>query len=78
MTEQGSCTETVRGNGIPNCVCAPAIVDREGRVLVLETCPACQQVRLDVIRGIEYAGAYVRRGDTVVYELMKQREFFST
>ncbi len=47
-----------------------------GRVLVLETCPACQKVRLDILRGAEYAGAYMKCGDTVKYELLKQKEFF--
>ena len=62
---------------IPNCRCGPAIVDCKGRVLVLDTCPACQEVRLDIIRGIEYAGAYVKCGDTVQNVLVKQKEFFS-
>ena len=62
---------------IPNCKCGPAICDTQGRVLVLRTCPACQQVRLDRIRGVEYAGAYMRREGTVMYELVKQKEFFS-
>ncbi len=62
---------------IPNCNCSQPEYDRAGRVLGLTTCPACMKVRLDIIRGVEYAGAYMRCGDTVKYELLKQKEFFS-
>ena len=68
-----SCT----GNVIPNCLCGPPVFDREGRVVRVRTCPACQQVRLDVIRGVEYAIAHVSSGDTVKHVLLKQTEFFS-
>ena len=62
---------------IPNCKCGPEICDTLGRVLVLQTCPACQQVRLDRIRGVEYAIAHVKGGDTGKLELVRQKEFFS-
>ena len=65
------------GLKIPNCKCGPEICDTLGRVLVLKTCPACQQIRLDRIRGVEYAGAYMRCGDTIEKVLVKQKEFFS-
>ncbi len=78
MTQQGSLTGNVRVPEIPNCRCGPAITDCKGRVVRVNTCPACQQVRLDVVRGGVYAGACVRRGDTVKYELIKQKDFFST
>ena len=62
---------------IPNCKCGPPVCDQAGRVLKLRTCPACQSVRLDIIRGVEYAGAYVKGGDTETLELVRQGEFFS-
>jgi len=68
----------VRALHIPNCQCGPAIRDGKGRVVRLKTCPACQRIRLDIIRGIEYAGAYVKCGDAVKHVLLKQKEFFST
>ncbi len=71
-----SFTGNVRGTGIPNCKCGPAFVDYKGRVVRVDTCPACQEVRLDIIRGAEYAGAYVGSGDTVRYVLLKQKDFF--
>ena len=61
----------------PICGCTVES-DKLGRVLHLRTCPVCQNVRLDVIRGAEYAGAYVKGGDTVKYVLVKQKDFFST
>jgi len=64
-------------NVIPNCNCAQPEFDQEGRCLRLFTCPACQKVRLDIIRGAEYACALVKGGDTDKLELLKQREFFS-
>jgi len=64
--------------GIPNCKCGPHVCDHAGRVVRVFTCPACQRVRLDVIRGVVYAGAYMRCGDTTERVLLKQREFFST
>ena len=63
---------------IPNCLCGQPIVDQAGRVLMVRTCPACQQIRLDIVRGVEYAIAHVKRGDTVSHVLVKQKEFFST
>ena len=63
-------------NGITECECEAPEVDCSGRVLALQTCPACQTIRLDVIRGVEYAGAYVKGGDTVKRVLLKQKEFF--
>jgi len=77
MTEHGSRTDDVRGTGITNCKCGQPKRDSAGRVLVLQTCPACQDVRLDIIRGAEYAGAYMKGEDTVQYVLLKQSEFFS-
>ena len=65
-------------NGIPGCECELPRIDARGNVLRLQTCPACQIIRLDRIRGGVYAGAYVKRGDTVVYELLKQKELFGT
>jgi len=67
----------VRSLFIPNCQCGPALVDRKGRVVRLKTCPACQQVRLDIIRGVQYAGAYMKCDGTVKKVLLKQKEFFS-
>ncbi len=72
-----SFTGNVSPLNIPNCFCGQPEYDREGRVLRLSTCPACQKVRLDIIRGVEYAGAYMRCGDTVKHVLVKQKEFFS-
>ena len=66
----------VRYPEIPNCVCGPAIYDFAGRVVRVRTCPACQKIRLDVVRGGVYAGAIVKCGDTVKYVLLKQREIF--
>ncbi len=63
---------------IPNCTCGPPVFDQAGRCLEVTTCPACQQIRLDVIRGGEYAIAHVKCGETVKRVLLKQREFFST
>ena len=77
MTEQGFLSGNVRGYEIPNCSCRLPRVDPAGRVLGLETCPACQAIRLDVIRGGEYAIAYLSGGDTGKAVLMKQKEFFS-
>ncbi len=77
MTEQGSRRVVVRYPKIPKCKCGPPISDCAGRVVRVQTCPACQEIRLDVIRGGEYAGAYVKCGDTVEYVLVKQKELFS-
>ena len=77
MTEQGSLTGNVRGVDIPNCSCGQPIVDAAGRYVRGETCPACQSIRLDWMRGAEYACAYVNGGDTGKAVLMKQLEFFS-
>ena len=77
ITEQGSLTGNVRGPEIPNCRCGPPLVDCAGRVVRVRTCPACQKVRLDVVRGREYAGAYLSGGDTDKLVLVKQLEFFS-
>jgi len=71
-------TVTVRYPPIPKCKCGPPVMDCAGRVVRVWTCPACQQIRLDIVRGGEYAGAYVSREGTVRYELVKQKEFFST
>ena len=70
-------TSSVRVLEIPNCRCGPPISDCAGRVVRVETCPACQRIRLDAIRGREYAGAYVKGGDTDKLVLLKQKEFFS-
>ena len=67
----------VRAYRIPNCSCALPLLDDEGRVVRVETCPACQAIRLDVLRGGEYAIAYVNGGDTGEALLLKQIEFFS-
>ena len=77
MTKHGSWTGIVSGGGIANCRCRAPLLDSAGRVLGLQTCPACQDVRLDIIRGGEYAGAYMRCGDAMRYVLLKQKEFFS-
>ncbi len=73
-----SWTPYVRDYEIPNCRCAPPMWDESGRVVRVETCPACQQIRLDVVRGVEYAIAYVSGGDTAKRVLLKQKDFFST
>ncbi len=54
------------------CGCT-AEVDNLDRVLRLQTCPVCQQKRLDNLRGTEYARSYVKGVDT----LLTQKEFFS-
>ena len=64
------------GNGIPNCSCGSPVFDQAGRCLSLSTCPACMAIRLDVIRGAEYACALVKGGDTDKVVLLKQKEFF--
>jgi len=61
---------------IPNCNCGQPEVDSAGRVVRVRTCAVCQAVRLDVIRGGEYAIAYLGGGDTEAV-LLKQKEFFS-
>jgi hypothetical protein len=73
-----SCRGAVRVPEIPNCQCGPHISDCAGRVVRVFTCPACQRIRLDVVRGGVYAGAYVKCGDTVRYVLVKQKDFFSS
>ena len=67
----------VRLYSIPNCACALPLLDDEGRVVRVETCPACQAIRLDVLRGGEYAIAYIGGGDTGEAVLLKQKDFFS-
>ncbi len=69
-------TGLVRYPEIPKCKCGPPITDCAGRVVRVRTCPACQAIRLDVIRGGVYAGAYVKCGDTVKYVLVKQKDLF--
>jgi len=62
----------------PGCSCPRHVcVDKRGNVLVLQTCSACTQVALDVMRGVEYAGAYVSGEDADQVVLLKQKEFFS-
>ena len=63
-------------NGIIGCECEEAGFDTLGRVLTVQTCPACQAIRLDVIRGGVYGFAYVKGGDASKRVLLKQREFF--
>jgi len=70
-------TGNVRVLKIPKCNCGRPTCDEAGRVVRVKTCPACQKIRLDVIRGIEYAGAYVKGEDTEELVLLKQKEFFS-
>ncbi len=53
------------------------MVDKAGRVVRVVTCPACQTIRLDVIRGAEYAVAYMECGGTMTKVLLKQKDFFS-
>ncbi len=71
-----SWTGNVRGVDIPNCNCGQPEYDSAGRVVRVRTCPACQRIRLDVIRGVEYAIAYESGEGTGVAVLLKQREFF--
>jgi len=62
----------------PGCSCPEHFLcDKYGNVLKLQTCQACTQVALDSLRGVEYAKAHVKCGDTVKDVLLKQREFFS-
>jgi len=62
----------------PGCSCPSTVLcDKRGNVLELRTCPACTQVALDVLRGGEYACAYVKGEDTSKRVLLKQKEFFS-
>ncbi len=62
----------------PGCSCPRHVcVDKRGNVTELQTCAACTQVALDVLRGGEYACAYVKGGDTSERVLLKQKEFFS-
>ena len=70
-------TGNVRVYKIPNCNCGQPEYDSAGRVVRVRTCAVCQAVRLDIIRGGEYAGAYMRCGDAVEHVLLKQKEFFS-
>ena len=64
-------------NGIVDCECRAPEVDDQGLVRLLQTCPACQTIRLAIIRGAQYAGAYMTCGDTVKRVLLKQLDFFS-
>ena len=64
-------------NGIMNCGCKAPEIDSCGRVLTVQTCPACQAIRLDVIRGAEYACAYENGHGTLTKVLLKQKELFS-
>ena len=59
------------------CGCGNAEVDKRGNVLHFRTCPICSEVILDIIRGGEYAVAYLRCGDTLRRQLLKQKDFFS-
>ncbi len=59
----------------PGCKCGPAECDTKGRVLKVRTCPVCMDVLLDSMRGVEYAVAYERSGDTEGV-LLKQLELF--
>jgi len=59
------------------CACGDVECDKQGNVLVFRTCPVCSKIILDIIRGGEYAGAYVNGGDTDKLVLFKQKEFFS-
>jgi len=63
-------------NGILGCECEDRRSDAIGNVLSFQTCPACQAIRLDVIRGAEYGFAYVKGEDTPRRVLLRQREFF--
>ncbi len=72
-----SWTSFVSADWIPNCRCGKPLIDKRGNVVRVSTCPACQQIRLDVVRGTEYACAYVNGGDTVERVLVKQKDFFS-
>ena len=63
-------------NGVVGCGCKRPEIDNLGRVHSVQTCPACQAIRLDVIRGVEYGFAYVKGEDTSRRVLLKQREFF--
>ncbi len=60
----------------PRCRCGNATVDHQGRVLKVRTCPICLGLVLDVMRGGEYAIAYLGGEDTEGV-LLKQKEFFS-
>ena len=61
----------------PNCWCGNAVVDSEGRVLMVKTCPVCMCLLLDSMRGAEYAIAHVKGEDTTKRVLLKQKDFFS-
>ena len=63
----------------PGCACPHTVLCGADGVIVVElrTCAVCTQVALDVLRGIEYAKAHVKCGDTVKDVLLKQKEFFS-
>ena len=61
----------------PGCGCGDAVVDDEGRVRLVRTCPVCMKVLLASMRGSEYAIARVNGGDTEQAVLLKQKEFFS-
>ncbi len=69
-------TGNVRAYKIPNCSCGPPVCDLEGRVVRVDTCPACQEIRLEVVRGAVYACAYMRCGDTDTLVLVKQEDLF--
>ncbi len=56
----------------PVCGCT-GVSDKLNRVLRLRTCPVCQHLRLDFLRGREYARSYVKGVDT----LLVQKELFS-
>ena len=61
----------------PGCRCGDATVDEVGNVLKVRTCRICSNILLASMRGVCYAIAYMRRGDTDKRVLLKQREFFS-
>ena len=59
----------------PGCYCGPPDYDSAGRVLRLSTCPVCTKVALDALRGVDYAIAYTKGGDSDGV-LLRQRDFF--
>jgi len=58
------------------CTCPEPLRGPLGAVLKGWTCPVCSALRLEVMKGREYAGAYVKGGDTEKLVLLKQKEFF--
>ena len=72
-----SLTCTVRVPRPPNCKCGNAISDKQGRILLVRSCPVCMGLLFDSMQGTEYAIAQVRDGDGTKRVLLKQKEFFS-